>query len=195
MRDAVRMMQFTDAEFSAALPDADSTLFSGELGGEVTGGIEAIHQLHCLVRQTSHQRHTTILTGTRNFLRKSSIWYHEYYKTRSPEFRDSEATTHMHFGTCTSAIPSLSSPNAHSSSIDHCVEMLRQNLMCNADTGLITYRWVEGHNAPYPNFNTPHKCKNFDALLKIAYKRQVPEGGTKNLLKPQAGEKIWKIPP
>ena len=52
---------------------------------------------------------------------------------------------------------------------DHCIEMLRQNLMCNADLRVISHRWVQDYDRPYPNFNTPHKCWDFDEILRYAY--------------------------
>ncbi|KAG2353077.1 hypothetical protein BDR07DRAFT_1434846 [Suillus spraguei] len=33
--------------------------------------------------------------------------------------------------------------------------------MCNADVTLLTWDWVQGHNIPYPNFNTRHQCRNY----------------------------------
>ncbi|KDR73859.1 hypothetical protein GALMADRAFT_71587, partial [Galerina marginata CBS 339.88] len=48
---------------------------------------------------------------------------------------------------------------------DHCVEILRQDLMCSADVGMITFEWVKGHSHPYPDFNTQHKCRNFEKIL------------------------------
>jgi len=57
---------------------------------------------------------------------------------------------------------------------DHCVEILRQNLMCVADTGVITYEWVEGFSDPYPDFNTLHKCRNFGKILDWVYDHEIP---------------------
>jgi len=50
--------------------------------------------------------------------------------------------------------------------LDHCIEMLRQLIMCTGDVGLITFDWVEGRDIPYPDFNTVHKCRDFDSLLE-----------------------------
>ncbi|KAJ7092102.1 hypothetical protein C8R43DRAFT_908184, partial [Mycena crocata] len=36
---------------------------------------------------------------------------------------------------------------------DHCIEMLRQNSMCTADVGMITYEWVKNWSNPYPDFS------------------------------------------
>ncbi|KAG2063187.1 hypothetical protein BDR04DRAFT_1111767 [Suillus decipiens] len=49
--------------------------------------------------------------------------------------------------------------------LDHCIEMIRQNIMCHADVTMITWYWVEGHTVPYPNFNTRHRCRNFEKII------------------------------
>jgi len=56
-------------------------------------------------------------------------------------------------------------PKFMRSHLDHCIEIIRQNLMCSADTGIISYDWVSGWEVPFPDFNTYHKCRNFDAIL------------------------------
>ena len=55
---------------------------------------------------------------------------------------------------------------------DHCLEMLRQTLMCNADTTLLFFRWVEERDEPWPDFNTIHQCRNFESLLTWGKKHQ-----------------------
>ncbi|KAG2032724.1 hypothetical protein BDR03DRAFT_969352 [Suillus americanus] len=49
--------------------------------------------------------------------------------------------------------------------LDHCIEMLRQNIMCRGDVTMLTYDWVEGVKDPFPNFNVPHRCRNFEKIL------------------------------
>jgi len=49
--------------------------------------------------------------------------------------------------------------------LEHCIDNLRQVLMCSADVGIITYEWVRGFSIPYPNFNTKHKCRNFEKVI------------------------------
>lgn len=49
--------------------------------------------------------------------------------------------------------------------LDHCIEMLRQNIMCRSDVTMVTYDWVEGFDDPYPSFSVPHQCRNFEKIL------------------------------
>ena len=46
----------------------------------------------------------------------------------------------------------------------HCVDMLRDALMCSADTGLITYHWIKGYSSPMQDFST-----------LVSYDTQIPQ--------------------
>ncbi|KDR76723.1 hypothetical protein GALMADRAFT_33089, partial [Galerina marginata CBS 339.88] len=87
--------------------------------------------------EVSHQLHCLDL------LRKYS--YREYYEKFDKAF--------------------LAPPDFFRLHLDHCVEILRQNLMCSADGGMITFEWVRGMDIPYPDFNTRHQCRNFEKIL------------------------------
>ncbi|EOO03145.1 hypothetical protein UCRPA7_1339 [Phaeoacremonium minimum UCRPA7] len=58
--------------------------------------------------------------------------------------------------------------------IDHCIDMLRQFVMCNADPGLVTYFWVEGRPTPYPDFSMQKQCKDPHAILQWAQEKRIP---------------------
>ncbi|TAQ87319.1 hypothetical protein B7494_g4369 [Chlorociboria aeruginascens] len=79
------------------------------------------------------------------------LWWHtypDYYIEAAENIRNGDEQWHEH--------------------MDHCADMLRQKLMCDADVHLLTYNWVEGHDAPHPNFNIPRQCRNFEAVKKYA---------------------------
>ncbi|KAK0625825.1 hypothetical protein B0T14DRAFT_405338, partial [Immersiella caudata] len=48
--------------------------------------------------------------------------------------------------------------------VDHCIEMLRQVLMCSADLHLIVYDWVEQVHYPWPDFGTDHMCRDYEQV-------------------------------
>ncbi|KAG1820567.1 uncharacterized protein BJ212DRAFT_1038226 [Suillus subaureus] len=56
---------------------------------------------------------------------------------------------------------------------DHCVEILRQAIMCPSDVTMVNYDWVEGLDDPYPNFNIPHQCRDFEKILTWVDDRRV----------------------
>ncbi|KAJ6602801.1 hypothetical protein DFH09DRAFT_1301805 [Mycena vulgaris] len=82
-------------------------------------------------------------TPSLNLLRKYT--YHEHYEKFDHSFQEKPATFRAH--------------------LDHCIEMIRSNLMCASDVGLITYEWVQNWTMPYPDFNTVHQCRDFDAIM------------------------------
>ncbi|KAG1730985.1 uncharacterized protein EDB91DRAFT_1155917 [Suillus paluster] len=95
--------------------------------------------------ESPHQLHCL------NLLRKAS-WM-EYYGPIEPSFQDDPEVVRMH--------------------LDHCLEMIRQTIMCNVDVTMITWDWVAGHKVPYPNFNTRHQCRNYEKILDWADKHAV----------------------
>ncbi|KAK0124174.1 hypothetical protein ONS95_009156 [Cadophora gregata] len=80
----------------------------------------------------------------------------------------------------------------------HCIHMLLQSLMCNADVDMVTFEWMEGHDErvesfgneekednggevqkrnrqdaiPAANFNVHKMCRNFSALVEWAKKNK-----------------------
>ena len=57
---------------------------------------------------------------------------------------------------------------------DHCIDILRQKLVCDVDVGLMTHYWVSRRKAPWPNFNIVHKCRNFDGVVEWSKKHNLP---------------------
>ncbi|KAG2365815.1 hypothetical protein BDR07DRAFT_1328799 [Suillus spraguei] len=95
--------------------------------------------------EISHQMHCM------NLLRKAT--WSEYYEPTDIAFQSTPEILRLHF--------------------DHCIDMIRQNIMCRADVTMITWYWVEGHTVPYPNFNTRHRCRNFEKIIDWSVKHAV----------------------
>ena len=59
----------------------------------------------------------------------------------------------------------------------HCLDILRQRLMCSVDIGVFGAVWVQNgtHRRSFVDFNTKHVCRNFDAIRDWAAERQIPE--------------------
>ncbi|EJP70447.1 tat pathway signal sequence [Beauveria bassiana ARSEF 2860] len=85
-----------------------------------------------------------------NMLRK--FIYLDYYKEKTPDW--------------------FSQPylRAHA---DHCVDMIREAIMCHGDTSLIVYHWIDGYKDPVPDFSTMHTCRNPEAILSWMQKNQI----------------------
>ncbi|KUJ16675.1 uncharacterized protein LY89DRAFT_669143 [Mollisia scopiformis] len=52
--------------------------------------------------------------------------------------------------------------------IDHCVETIRQALVCASDVTVYTWHWDYEVNAMRNQFATPHTCRNFEKIREWA---------------------------
>jgi len=57
--------------------------------------------------------------------------------------------------------------------LDHCLEILRMNVQCNADVGVFTFYLLEGDPLPWPELNSWHQCRNFDRVREWALDNSV----------------------
>lgn len=61
--------------------------------------------------------------------------------------------------------------------------------MCTGDVTPVTSNWVLTHHSPHPDFNTMHKCRNFDKLLEFVEEKD--NGGVPR----QTPNPSWWPPP
>ncbi|KAM3073411.1 hypothetical protein ACMFMG_004690 [Clarireedia jacksonii] len=57
-------------------------------------------------------------------------------------------------------------PVMFESHVDHCIDILRQNIMCNANMEMLTYNWRHTQHNPFPDIGANKLCRDFDALLR-----------------------------
>jgi len=86
-----------------------------------------------------------------NFLRK--ITYKEHYDPLGGDLADPPKKLRVH--------------------LDHCIEILRLNLMCSSDVGVITFHEMPGYDGPWPDFSTKHVCRNYDNIRTWAIENTV----------------------
>ena len=173
--------------------------------GQYLASLDVFHQLHCVVNNLCG-------LSTRRFAQISMLILRRIFYART---FTANITTNMKvvllvhqklswLGISVNQIPfpRLHSPDLYTHcSPEHCVETLRQTLMCHGDISLLTYNWVEGREMPYPNFNTIHTCKKWDTLVEWNMKRDVSkewrDGRSQELAIPMKPEHIagLKVPP
>lgn len=56
---------------------------------------------------------------------------------------------------------------------EHCVDYLRQGVLCHYDTGIIPYDWVGENQQPTPNGNTRHRCVDWGVLQAVLEEQAV----------------------
>lgn len=69
--------------------------------------------------------------------------------------------------------------------VSHCLDIIRQQLMCTPNTALLGQIWWD-RTAPkaFVDFNTEHRCRNYDAIRDWAEKRQLPIKVPSDFLQP-----------
>ncbi|OAP65240.1 hypothetical protein AYL99_01212 [Fonsecaea erecta] len=98
--------------------------------------------------EVTHQIHCL------NLLRRGLWFNYEYYQSHNiGEFADGDRIVKLHIG--------------------HCLDTLRQALMCSSDTGLLPFVWVGNPPKQFPDFFREHKCRNFEPILDFAKRREV----------------------
>ncbi|KAK0724133.1 hypothetical protein B0H67DRAFT_549984 [Lasiosphaeris hirsuta] len=70
---------------------------------------------------------------------------------------------------------------------DHCIDDIRQSLMCHADLSVVTFWWHPEMRKPMPNFHLDQTCVNWDRLDAWASKRSFSIFDQKTLVHPKLG--------
>lgn len=92
--------------------------------------------------------------------------YFDYYSNpqhQGKSFRDSPETLRVHVGRYQNF--ALEFRNTGLYKTDHCIDMIRQALLCYGDTNVVAFDWMEGERLPIPNFSTRHKCRRIEPLM------------------------------
>jgi len=109
-----------------------------------------------------------------NLLRQALYYNFEYYHARKQgAFKNDDNILKLH--------------------VSHCLDILRQQLMCTVDIGVLGQVW---YNPPAPaafvDFNTRHKCRNFEDVRRWAEARQLPKNVPPDFLQPpNEGDRIF----
>ncbi|KAF2788811.1 hypothetical protein K505DRAFT_393833, partial [Melanomma pulvis-pyrius CBS 109.77] len=69
--------------------------------------------------------------------------------------------------------------------IDHCLDLIRQALMCRADTSLMTFKWAAGNRKPMLKLESPeHVCIDWDDLMEKVRTRRISDAEMAQLVNP-----------
>lgn len=102
--------------------------------------ISSSEDLYLGVLDVFHQIHCL------NMLRQNLIINYDYYWGKAYGFRP-EVFRERH--------------------LSHCTSILLQNIMCHADTEVVTHVWQEGNPVPWPDFGVKKQCRDFNALVEF----------------------------
>ncbi|KAF2099745.1 hypothetical protein NA57DRAFT_75250 [Rhizodiscina lignyota] len=139
-----RYILATEEEMKAQWPDEWDQFWEEARGGYVVG-FDMFHTLHCLVYYLLHKLNIEMnpLIGIQNRLRRD--YYPDYYAIKN-------TTNHW----------------LHR---DHCIEQIRQYIMCSGDMTPIPTRYYPSKDRNYVDSDYPHTCRNYEKLHNWATER------------------------
>jgi len=108
-----------------------------------------------------------------NLLRQSLSWNYDYYHSLGKgAFKNDDNILRLH--------------------VTHCLDIIRQQLMCTVDVGVLGQVWLyPDEPEAYVDFNTRHTCRNFEAIRQWAEANQLPEDIPEDFLQPpEVGDRI-----
>lgn len=80
---------------------------------------------------------------------------------------------------------------AHNCDKEHCIDLIRQDMMCTANTGVLPYIWVENITTPEPYFDMKYRCRDMDSLRKWEDEHSTGILGS-TIQKPSGVKNDWK---
>jgi len=158
---------------------------SEKYGGGFPANVEGLHHLHCLVRIHFCIKNLSELTSMyQNLLRQALYYNFDYYHTLGQgAFKNDDTILRFHV----SRYSQLRNPIKFTTnrSLAHCLDILRQQLMCTVDIGVLGQVWWNRKEPrAYPDFNTEHICRNFEDVRKWAESHQAPAEMPDDFLQP-----------
>ncbi|KAG6063532.1 hypothetical protein E4U32_001173 [Claviceps aff. humidiphila group G2b] len=84
-------------------------------------------------------------------------------------------------------------PELHRTHTDHCIYIILQNLMCNANGDIVTNVWVEGQLHPFPDFNVNKKCRKYGTFIDWHRKTQITDMKRFLEMRKPHGHVPWKM--
>lgn len=109
-------------------------------------------------------------------MRKALYFNYDRYKELGENaFMNEEYILRLHVSKCTQTNTRIIFYNLSSNYVEaHCLDTVRQVLMCNVDTGVLGQVWIDPeHPTAFPDFRTKHVCKNYDDIREWAKRHQV----------------------
>jgi hypothetical protein len=76
---------------------------------------------------------------------------------------------------------------------DHCIDLLRQVIMCHGDVSLHTYSWIDELRVPWPSMQTEHQCRNWDTLMEWSEEHHIPDLTGPILTHPTLGRSFTSV--
>jgi hypothetical protein len=154
-------------------------------GGGFAVLVEGFHHLHCL-----------------NLLRQATWFNYDYYRDLGEgPFVNEENILKVHVSKFGHLFFCSRFPSVVYHSVEkqltvraaHCMDILRQQLMCTVDTSVFGQWFVEDVGA-FVDFNTVHRCKNFEDIKDWVVSHQLSDNGTDKVQRRPGDKLLPEIP-
>ena len=73
---------------------------------------------------------------------------------------------------------------------DHCIDLIRQVVMCHGDISLHTYEWKDDYRWPWPSMRTEHQCRDWNKLMDWSREHYIPSLTGPILSHPSLGKSV-----
>lgn len=124
--------------------------------GDYIGALDVYHQLHCVVSdrmpESDHKDRSNI---NKQFI--FQYVHQDYYTLRKINVPKQDHISKYH------AEHKVRIGQADTIQ-DHCIDILRQVVMCYADTSISTMTFHDHYWKTWPEFKFEHSCRNWDAI-------------------------------
>lgn len=121
-----------------------------------------------------------------NLIRQAAFFNWDYYRTRAASFSQVEIAA-LHFDKDPAAAWT-DTPHVIRAHVNHCIDALRERIMCAADTQVSFYKYQDYEGHSMPDFAVTRQCRNFDSVRRWAEERQVIYNGEFELVTPEGVE-------
>lgn len=76
---------------------------------------------------------------------------------------------------------------------DHCIDTIRESLMCHADVATIYWQWIPSVRVPKPRLEVTHTCRDFEAIREWAKENELM-GSEQKLRWPSGPKEKFQVP-
>ncbi|KAF7905140.1 uncharacterized protein EAF01_005661 [Botrytis porri] len=152
------------------------------------GSIEVYHHLHCL-KVIRHYIAKDYYPDAQKFVTEPGMIYPEHIGKFNPFFPISAKVGSLLLSAFQFQYVQLFA-NSYPQRIEHCIQTLREHLMCQPDLSIYTYTWRPNSYDPHANDRTKHSCIDWSNFEPWSDQRRFSEYDERGLLRKDDGT-IW----
>ncbi|KAI8633233.1 hypothetical protein F5Y19DRAFT_471501 [Xylariaceae sp. FL1651] len=156
-----------EIRFSGALTyDENGTLFNEHTPGEKLWVGEPSPEIDATWDSLEDVFYVLLDGDEADKVRDHTILENGYWLTGLDVFHQLHCLDTLRRGLHPEYYPIQASPRTERLHLDHCIDYLRQTLMCHGDASPVNHKWYPQSHRYGPDFSVVHNCKPFDELVQ-----------------------------